>query len=353
MFSNRAGLKAGTTSASAAFIAMLALAAGCDTVPTTPSAGPTITCPAAQTAPSATGGAVTVDYPKPAMSGGVDPVTLTCKPAAGSSFPLGTTSVTCSAVDANQKSASCSFNVTVAKAPQIALTKFLAFGDSITAGKSGESCPAGGGSSCTISTTRFGSTSGLRNHERWFINLEESTAAYPRALQALLANRYQAQAQSITIANEGLSGEAVSAGKDRLHGLLIANPPQVLLLQEGANDMTGARPPIDALVADFTTMIRDARARGVRVFLGTVLPERPGACRAGDFCDGVYDTVALNAKLRAMAAAEGAIVVDLYVAFDGQTSSLLALDGLHPNEAGYAKMAETFYNVIRQQLEVP
>jgi lysophospholipase L1-like esterase len=117
--------------------------------------------------------------------------------------------------------------------------------------------------------------------------------------------------------------------------------------------MTGARPPIDAIVEDFRTMIRDARGRGVRVFLGTILPERPDACRAGDFCDGVYDTVATNAKLRALASAEGATLVDLYAAFDGQTSALLSLDGLHPNEAGYSKMAETFFNAIRQQLEVP
>ncbi len=100
-------------------------------------------------------------------------------------------------------------------------------------------------------------------------------------------------------------------------------------------------------------MIRQAQNRGIRVFLGTVLPQRANACRAYDFCDGVNDTVATNAKLRAMANAEGATVVDLYGAFDGQTSTLLALDGLHPNEAGYTKMAEAFFSAIRQQLEVP
>jgi hypothetical protein len=68
--------------------------------------------------------------------------------------------------------------------------------------------------------------------------------------------------------------------------------------------------------------------------------------------DGIVDVVPANAQIRTMAASEGAILVDLYPIFDGQTSTLLGLDGLHPNEAGYAKMAETFYNAIRDNLEV-
>src|SRR5258706_12874966 len=105
--------------------------------------------------------------------------------------------------------------------------------------------------------------------------------------------------------------------------------------------MTQPHPPIDAIVEDFRSMIRQAQGPGIRLFLGTVLPQRANACRAYDFCDGVNDTAATNAKLRAMASAERATLVDLYAAFDGQTSTLLALDGLHPNEAGYTKMPET------------
>jgi lysophospholipase L1-like esterase len=189
--------------------------------------------------------------------------------------------------------------------------------------------------------------------QRLFIDLEESNVAYPRTLQSMLASRYAAQASIIGMPNEGVSGEFVSEGKSRLPGVLSARGPQVLLLQEGANDMNQGRPPVDAIVEDFRSMIRGARTRGIRVFLGTVLPQRANACRGYDFCDGVNDTVATNAKLRAMANVEGATVVDLYAAFDGQTSALLGLDGLHPNEAGYTKMAETFFSAIRQQLEVP
>ena len=32
---------------------------------------------------------------------------------------------------------------------------------------------------------------------------------------------------------------------------------------------------------------------------------------------------------------------------------LIGFDGLHPNEAGYQRMAETFYAEIRRRLELP
>jgi lysophospholipase L1-like esterase len=166
----------------------------------------------------------------------------------------------------------------------------------------------------------------------------------------MLANRYVAQ--SFVVTNEGNSGELVADGKTRLTQSLNANLPQVLLLQEGANDMTGGRPPIDTIVNDFRAMIRDARGRGVQVFLGTLLPQREGACRAYDYCDGVNDVVTLNARLRTLAASEGAVLVDLYQTFDGQTATWLGLDGLHPNEAGYQKMADVFYSAVTQALEV-
>ena len=54
-----------------------------------------------------------------------------------------------------------------------------------------------------------------------------------------------------------------------------------------------------------------------------------------------------------MALAEGAELVDLYQAFDGHVDTLIGGDGLHPNEAGYQKMAETFFTAIRGRLELP
>jgi lysophospholipase L1-like esterase len=355
-----AGLKSKTrpTVAIAAFcvLAIVAMTIACDSGPTTPTPdGPKIVCPAALTVPSATGGSVVVDYPKPSATGGAGPVTITCRPAAGTSFPPGTTSVTCSAVDSNQKAASCSFNVTVAKTPQIALTKFLAFGDSITEGKSGDSCGANipGATNCSLVTT-MNPLERLRALKEIFAELEESPAAYPHVLLDMLTRRYTGQ--TITMPNEGFGGELVSNGRTRLHDLFTSNSAamaaQVLLLQEGANDMN-VETPIAQYVDNLRAMVQEGRRRGMRVFVGTLLPQREHGCRAYDYCDGKYDTITANIAIRSMAAVEGATLVDLYPVFDGQTNTLLGLDGLHPTVAGYLKIAETFFAAVRQQLDVP
>jgi hypothetical protein len=49
----------------------------------------------------------------PTVSGGVTPISTTCSPASGSLFPVGTTSFTCTAVDAIQQKASCTSSVVV------------------------------------------------------------------------------------------------------------------------------------------------------------------------------------------------------------------------------------------------
>jgi hypothetical protein len=76
---------------------------------------PTITCPANVTA--TTGGpnnpSVVVTYPAPAASDNCPGVTVQCTPPSGSSFLVGTTTVTCTATDAAGNNTSCSFTVTV------------------------------------------------------------------------------------------------------------------------------------------------------------------------------------------------------------------------------------------------
>jgi lysophospholipase L1-like esterase len=328
---------------------MIVLTNGC-TNPAKPSGTlPAISCPGPVSVHAIMPTGAPVTFSEPTVTGGLEPVTTYCTPASGSSFPNGITEVTCVTSDALQRLASCRFNVTVARPPRLTATRFLAFGDSITAGALGTQCPAGGGVNCSITTLTMPRFELRRFLEGLFIGIEATPAAYPRALQALLAARYPLQ--SFAIANEGLPGEFVADGKTRLAGLLNQQPPEALLLQEGANDMNQGQPPIDTIVEDLRSMVRAARGRGLPVFVGTLVPQRQMACRGYDFCDGTEDTVPTNARIRAMATAEGAVLVDLFTAFDGQTTTLLGLDGLHPNEAGYQKIAEMFFDAIRLQLE--
>jgi lysophospholipase L1-like esterase len=291
-----------------------------------------------------------VDYPKPTTAGGTSPLTVACAPPQGTAFPVGTSTVTCTVQDAQQRSAACSFPVTVSRPPRLRLSKFLAFGDSITAGVLFTACPIGGGVSCAAPTLafspgRFSDFSGMR------LAGEATPAAYPRAVHGLLTSRYTTQ--SFVVDNEGNPGEPAADGKSRLPDVLAQRSPEVLLLLQGTVDASQGGPSANAIVEDLRTMIRSARGRGIEVFAGTLTPQRPNACRGYDFCDGVNDVIRTNALIRTMVPAEGATLVELYLPFEGQLTTWLGQDGLHPNETGYAKIAELFYGAIGARLEVP
>ena len=78
---------------------------------------PTITCSANVTAVSAVAcpptTSTTVTYPAPTATDNCPGVTTACIPASGSTFPVGTTTVNCTATDTAGNTATCSFTVTV------------------------------------------------------------------------------------------------------------------------------------------------------------------------------------------------------------------------------------------------
>jgi acyl-CoA thioesterase-1 len=327
--------------AARACLAASLCAAACS--PTSPSSDPPsnlprITCPGSQISESLDGNAVTVNYPAPVVTGGTAPITVTCSPPSGSAFTVGRTDVGCGVVDSRDNGASCTFSVTVNLPPRLSATRFVAFGDSITYGSSAE-CAFG--------------LRGANPLDRRLLDVQslwanaDAAAAYPSVLQGLLTARYRAQSPSVV--NAGVPGETVTATgtQSRLSASLSQSSAEVLLLQEGVNDLHGDSTP--SAVADaLTSMVRSARGRGVRVFLGTLLPERAGACRA--FApDEIQPT---NALIRSLATAEGVPLVDLYSAFVGRESTLLGQDGLHPSPAGYEEMAREFFDAIRSELEV-
>ena len=74
---------------------------------------PVITCPANITAiPNPGGSTVVVNYPAPNVTDNCGVVSVVCTPPSGSAFPLGITTVTCTATDTSGNMASCSFTIT-------------------------------------------------------------------------------------------------------------------------------------------------------------------------------------------------------------------------------------------------
>ena len=320
------------------------LAAGACASPSQPTSFG-VSCPISQALVSPDGNPVTITYTPPTISGGTAPASASCSPASGTRFPLGATVVTCNAEDAKHRTASCSFEVQIRVAPprppQLAATRFVAFGDSITEGFEHQ-CNA------TLARTWpafLADLEGVRPPP-------DSPISYPNKLKSLLAGRYATQA--FTVINEGNGGEFVSDGAGDLSRVLTQDAPQVLLLQEGTNDMDGigfgANPDtqMTTVVNSLRTMIRNARTRGVTVFVGTLTPQRQGACRG--YAPAYIGPV--NDRIRAMMAGEDATLADIYTAFGGVAGTdLIGPDGLHPTAAGYSKIADTFFDAIRQRLE--
>src|SRR5215831_11396661 len=83
---------------------------GSKTGPTPTTDAPQITCPAApDPVESLNGSAQAVSFPAPTVTGGQAPLNTSCTPVSGSSFTIGTTSVSCNTSDARARTASCSF----------------------------------------------------------------------------------------------------------------------------------------------------------------------------------------------------------------------------------------------------
>ena len=255
-----------------------------------------------------------------------------CTRASGSPFTGGATQVQCTATDATTAAASCTFTVTVnVSAPRLTRTRFLAFGDSITAGE--------------ITVPSLTSTSEGQHFKLIIV----PSASYPTQLLQMLRARYTDQLPQLQVTNSGLSGEWAQDGALRLPGVMSNVRPEAVLLLEGYNDLgaTGTT-GINAAWAAIDRMAKEIRGRGARVFLSTLPPPGPFGAKGIP----ASQIIALNDRIRTTAAGEGAVLIDAYAALVVDVPRYIGADGLHPTEAGYLRLADLFFTAIRNDLEV-
>jgi lysophospholipase L1-like esterase len=314
--------------------------AAAPTPPVAPDPGaPAITCPAAVTELSSDGNPVVVTYGTPTVTSGFAPLTgPACTPASGTSFPVGTTTVSCTVSDAKLRTAACTFTATVTPPPKLIGTQFVAFGDSITWGEDG-----------TVNALQ---TDRAFSFLRPAVQLPTSET-YPGALQIDLRERYTSQMP--TVWNQGLPGEALTGGTafPRFQSVLSTPPApyNVLLLMEGANDLAAEDTTVENnALTILKQMIDLAKSSGLQVMLATLPPENPNGC-CPDRAAGSALVPGYNDRLTSLAAAENITLVDIYAAFNGDLT-LIGFDGLHPTPAGYQLIADTFFRSVRNTLEV-
>jgi lysophospholipase L1-like esterase len=86
----------------------------------------------------------------------------------------------------------------------------------------------------------------------------------------------------------------------------------------------------------------------MRVFIATLCPPRPG----GNRTIGQIYIDDFNGRLRQVAASEGAVLVDIHAGRLTDLTRYIGVDGLHPTEAGYARIADIFFQAIQSNFEV-
>ena len=281
-----------------------------------------LACPVPVRTQSFDGQPVSVGFDLPSAAGGQAPVSVGCTPAPGHGFDIGVTEVACSASDALGQTAACAFSVTVLGPPRLSATRFLAFGDSLTAGW--VSSPA--------SRAR-----------------PEPTAAYPYLLQRDLQSRYVTQ--TIEVINAAAPGEDARDAPGRFRSVVASERPEVIVLWEGTNDLnTVTGGGIETAAAALDTMVVHGQSRGADVLIMTV----PPALRLG-----VQESVPLlNDEIAAIAARRDIVLIDAHAVIaygacpGGGTMPCLGADGLHPTAEGYRLVADEVARVLVERYDV-
>jgi lysophospholipase L1-like esterase len=140
--------------------------------------------------------------------------------------------------------------------------------------------------------------------------------------------------------DKGISGQTSVQVAARFQTDVIALHPDAVHILVGTNDLNPSWVPQTTWDA-FTTMIAEANAAGIEVYIGTIPPwgDGPAAQAAGQNYAARNARVAtLNAWLQSQT---GVTVIDyhaLLVGSNGLYNPAMTDDGIHPNAAGFAVM---------------
>ena len=153
--------------------------------------------------------------------------------------------------------------------------------------------------------------------------------------------------------NRGIARQTTPQMLVRFRQDVIALKPAVVVIQAGLNDLAGyAGPASQGTIEDhYRTLVDLAKFHGIKVVLSSLTP----VCNCPDRWSArrpAGKIIGLNSWLKEFAAESGSVYLDLYslLAKGRAIDPALTQDGLLPNAAAYAKMAEAAEQAIAQAL---
>jgi len=154
------------------------------------------------------------------------------------------------------------------------------------------------------------------------------TNSYPAVLADLTG---------LNVINSGVSGETTDRGLERLPQELDRTAPDLLILIEGGNDILQNRSR-STTKANIKAMIELAKSRDIPVVL-IGIPQKSLFSNSAPF----YEELAEHFDL----------VFDDSLISDLQRNRSLKSDHVHFNEKGYRKMAESIYELLKENGALP
>ncbi|HEU5357205.1 MAG TPA: cellulose binding domain-containing protein [Actinocrinis sp.] len=152
--------------------------------------------------------------------------------------------------------------------------------------------------------------------------------------------------------NEGHGGYSATgiANNNQLPAWLSAANPDIVLMHLGTNDMWGGSIPVSSVLAAYTTLVGQMRANNpkMKILVAQIIPMNPPSCPT---CAAEVQSLdqAIPGWAAGLTTAQSPIVVvDQWTGFDDATDT--GGDGVHPNDAGFAKMAARWYPPLAQVL---
>jgi lysophospholipase L1-like esterase len=153
--------------------------------------------------------------------------------------------------------------------------------------------------------------------------------------------------------NRGISGQVTAQMLVRFRQDVVGLKPKVVVIHGGINDLTGASGPgSEGMIADqIRSMVELAKFNGIRVVLASLTP----VCDCFSVQTGYRSQariIGVNGFLRDYAKESGTVFLDYYSALASgrDFKRELTVDGLLPNDAGYAVMASLAEKAIAQAL---